>query len=406
MGKIMDTLNVNGGEKIGHAAQTTSTAAAKPPIIRLNYHGKNGEIFRLHIMNLLMSIITLGIYSFWGKTRIRRYMTSHITIQKDRFEYTGTGGELLIGWLKALVIFLPLIICMYIPIINFIAIPVFLGIVSIAIYLAMRYRLSRTRWRGIRFNLGGSIKEYFFISLKRTIKNIVSLGWRIPKSDIIRWSYIANHMSYGSLKFSYEGDYTRLQKIHAITLSIFIIAFLGGVVPIVGASLSMGAEVFEATKINQEMYNQNPVYDKYGNPVAYKPDPNMIAEKGLALKEALFVNILLMYVGLGIAFIGRLWYNAALWQEQLRGLKLANLRFKSDVTGKNLVILFITNLLIIIFTLGLGKPIVAQRTLRYYVTHLRIGGDLAQLIAHQEKAKEKSGMGDALAADVGFDLGL
>jgi uncharacterized membrane protein YjgN (DUF898 family) len=61
---------------------------------------------------------------------------------------------------------------------------------------------------------------------------------------------------------------------------------------------------------------------------------------------------------------------------------------------------------LVIFTLGLGKPIAAQRTLRFYVTNMRIGGDLAELIAHQERAKEKSGMGDALAADVGFDLGM
>ena len=113
-----------------------------------------------------------------------------------------------------------------------------------------------------------------------------------------------------------------------------------------------------------------------------------------------------MYASLGIAFIARFWYHAALWQEKYRGLRLANLRFKSDVTGKGLAKLFVTNALIIILTLGLGKPIAAQRTLRYYATNMRLGGDLNELIAHQSIEKQKSGMGDALAADVGFDLGL
>jgi uncharacterized membrane protein YjgN (DUF898 family) len=378
----------------------------KQEVVRLDYHGKHGEIFRLHIMNLLMNIITIGIYSFWGKTRIRRYMTSHITIQKDRFEYTGTGKELLIGWLKALVIFLPLIICMSIPVVNLIAIPIFLGILSIAIYLAMRYRLSRTRWRGIRFNLGGSVKEYFILSLKRTIKNVITLGWRIPKSDILKWSYIANHMTYGDLKFSYEGDYKRLQKIHAITLAIFMVAFLAGVVPLIGAGFSKGQELVEKAKAKQELQQKEPIYDEDGYPVVEYPDPKSVAGDAVAIEKSMIGGIIFMYVGLGVAFIGRLWYGAALWQEQLRGLKLANLRFKSDVTGKGLAILFVTNMLIIIFSLGLAKPIAAQRTLRFYVTNLRLGGGLTELIARQEKAKEKSGMGDALAADVGFDLGM
>lgn len=401
----MDTPNLTLEDTPERPEGNVSTSS-KPPVTRMGYHGKHGEIFRLHLMNLLMNIITIGIYSFWGKTRIRRYMTSHITIQKDRFEYTGTGKELLIGWLKALVILLPLIICMSIPFVNFIAIPIFLGILSIAIYLAMRYRLSRTRWRGIRFNLGGSIKEYFILSLVRTIKNIATLGWRIPKSDILKWSYIANHMSYGDLKFSYEGDYTRLQKIHAITLSIFIVAFLAGVVPLIGAGFSKGMEAYQKEKANQELQQKELIYDEDGYPVVEYPNPEDVAGEALDIEKSMVSGIIFMYVGLAVAFIGRLWYGAALWHEQLRGLRLANLRFKSDVTGKSLAILFVTNMLIIIFTLGLAKPIAAQRTLRYYVTNMRLGGDLAELIARQEREKEKSGMGDALAADVGFDLGM
>mgnify|MGYP000735854028 CR=1 FL=1 len=135
-------------------------AKAKVPVFKIGYNGKHGAVFRLHLLNLFLNIITLGIYSFWGKTRIRRYITSHISLANDQFEYTGTGKELLFGALKALVIFVPIVICLSIPVVNLIALPIFWGVISLAIYLALRYRLSRTRWRGIRFSLGGSIKEY------------------------------------------------------------------------------------------------------------------------------------------------------------------------------------------------------------------------------------------------------
>lgn len=379
---------------------------AKTPVTRVTYHGKAGDVFRLHLLNLLMNIITIGIYSFWGKTRIRRYMTSHIAIQKDRFEYTGTGKELFYGWLKALLIFLPLIICMSIPVVNLIALPIFLGIFSIALYLAMRYRLSRTRWRGIRFNLSGSLKEYFILSLKRTFINIVTLGWKIPKSDLLKWSYIANHMSYGDLKFSYQGDDSRLKRIHAITLTIFIVAFLAGFVPLVGIGLSKGIETVEKEKFQQTTQQTEPIYDENGYPVVESTDTKKSEGEAIDIDKSMIGGIIFMYASLGIAFIARFWYHAALWQEKYRGLRLANLRFKSDVTGKGLAKLFVTNALIIILTLGLGKPIAAQRTLRYYATNMRLGGDLNELIAHQSIEKQKSGMGDALAADVGFDLGL
>ena len=51
------------------------------------------------MVNLLLTIVTLGIYRFWAKTRIRRYLWSQTEFLGDRFEYTGTGKELLIGFL-------------------------------------------------------------------------------------------------------------------------------------------------------------------------------------------------------------------------------------------------------------------------------------------------------------------
>lgn len=328
----------------------------------------------IHLINLALNIVTLGIYSFWGKTRIRKYLSSHTALGRDRFEYTGTGKELLIGWVKALAIFLPLFICLSIRIVQLFAYPVFFGILAVALFLSLRYRLSRTRWRGIRFHLGGTIKEYFIISIKRTLINIVTLGWQIPKSDLIRWSYIANNMKYGEANFTFEGSAKRLQKIHLITASFFVFPLLF----FFGLGIEAG------------------ISGVSGN-VAQTIEQRMDSHSFLA-----GIAILMFYVG----FLARIWYRVALWHEKFRGLYLAHLRFKIDITAGGVIKLFITNMLIIIFTLGIGMPIATQRTLRYFVTNMRIGGDLEQLMAEQLKASDISGMGDELAADVGFDLAL
>lgn len=344
-----------------------AVASGKIPVIPVSYYGRGGEVLKLHIVNLLLNIITLGIYSFWGKTRIRRYMTSHLSIAQDRFEYTGTGKELLVGALKALVIFLPIVLLMGIPVVNIVAYIAFFAILSVALFLALRYRLSRTRWRGIRFSLGGSVKDYLILSLKRTLINVVTLGWKIPQSDLMKWSYIANNMSYGDTKFSFAGDVSRLQKTHIKTLAIAGLCFILG--PAFGGMM-------------------------------------VAAAKSADSDAAIVPGIILIYAGLGCGLFARLWYYAALWQEKFRGLKIGQLRFKSYVTGSGMAKLYIVNMLMIIFTLGLAKPIAAQRVLRYHAQNLKIGGDINELIAEQAKPAEKSAIGDALAADVGFDLGL
>lgn len=420
----MDATNIVPDSQSGDQAVFSSKSAppAKIPVTQVTYHGKSGQVFRLHLMNLFMNIITIGIYSFWGKTRIRRYMTSHVAILDDRFEYTGTGKELLFGWLKAMLIFMPLIVCMSIPYVKILGFIAFIGIFSIAIYLALRYRLSRTKWRGIRFSLAGSLKEYFVLSLKRTFINIFTLGYKIPKSDILLWSYIANNMSYGDLKFSYQGDASKLRKVHLITMSIFLVTILtcsvGPLVFIASQEMMKGTQEAGGVKIEQITTSPNTVTpiekidpqagyeesDSYESTETYNQDIEVI--KKPKFDGEMIGGIAMIYVGLGIALLSRLWYQAALWQEKFRGLYLGNIRFKADVTGGELAKLLIGNLLIIIFTLGLGRPIAANRTLRYYATHMRIGGDLKAMIARQQTLQQKSGMGDALAADVGFDMGL
>ena len=96
----MDQTNAPPPAGFGRAAPDKFTA--------FQYDGRLGELYWIFIKNLLLSIITLGIFRFWGKTRIRRYLWSHTSLAGDRFEYTGTGGELFIGFIIVMVALLEL----------------------------------------------------------------------------------------------------------------------------------------------------------------------------------------------------------------------------------------------------------------------------------------------------------
>jgi uncharacterized membrane protein YjgN (DUF898 family) len=115
----------------------------------------------------LLNIVTLTIFRFWGRTQFRRALWSSTTIGGERLEYTGRGMELFVGFLIALVtITLPFVVLiggaqMFLdPIAAAVVVGVaylfFFVLVGVALFLARRYHLSRTRYRGIRFAQTGS----------------------------------------------------------------------------------------------------------------------------------------------------------------------------------------------------------------------------------------------------------
>jgi len=75
---------------------------------RLRYRGTGGSLFGLVILNAILTIVTIGIYSFWAKNRVREFHYGHTELDGDPFAYHGTGGELFSGALKAMGVMLVL----------------------------------------------------------------------------------------------------------------------------------------------------------------------------------------------------------------------------------------------------------------------------------------------------------
>lgn len=70
------------------------------------FTGNGAALLLLYIKLVVFSIFTLGIYSFWGRTEIRRYLWSNIRFAGQNFDYHGTGKELFFGWLKLIALFI------------------------------------------------------------------------------------------------------------------------------------------------------------------------------------------------------------------------------------------------------------------------------------------------------------
>ena len=131
----------------------------------VSFSGNRGEFFRLVTRGAGLELITVGFYRFWLATDIRRHLWSNSHIDGDAAEYTGRGRELLIGFLIALAIIVPVYLAYFLAgleaerIRAFASIPLlafFYLFGQFAIYRARRYRLTRTVWRGVRFWMSGS----------------------------------------------------------------------------------------------------------------------------------------------------------------------------------------------------------------------------------------------------------
>lgn len=200
---------------------------------RARFHGDGQELFGIFVVNSLWSILTLSIYYFWGKVRVRRYVWSHGEFAGDRFAFHGTPLELFVGWLKgspvlAAVIWGPTIVLMYSQssdaenwaTVGVIALVALLW--PIAEIGAHRYRLSRTSWRAIRFSFRGKTWRYALIYLLNWPIWLFTLGLWTPFFNAIKRRYLMNHMRFGDSRFECTAQGGELFKAYLVNWLLFI----------------------------------------------------------------------------------------------------------------------------------------------------------------------------------------
>jgi uncharacterized membrane protein YjgN (DUF898 family) len=212
-------------------------AYAEPPTtestwatFRLECTARAGELARIALVNALLTIVTLGIYRFWAKTRVRRYLWSHTSLLGDAFEYAGTGGELFRGFLVVLfLVLLPLFA--YNWAVNLLIGPERPGpyfaamapwyaaiffLVGVATHRARRYRFSRTSWRGVRAAQQGSAARYGAKYLGFVLLDLATLGWTYPWTNTRLTAALTNDAWFGDRRFAFAASAKPLYKRFAL----------------------------------------------------------------------------------------------------------------------------------------------------------------------------------------------
>ncbi|TQV79607.1 YjgN family protein [Denitrobaculum tricleocarpae] len=207
---------------MGPATAATAAAGPQEPLHQFAvYDGTSGGIGKIAVTNAILGLLTLGIYRFWGKTNMRRYLWSRLTVLGDRLEYTGTPMELLLGFIVAAVamaglsvgfIGLEFLSARY-PLFGLLMIFYLLGfyfLIFFAVFRARRYRLLRTQWRGIRFSQSGSATGYAFRAMGLMFLTGITLGLTYPYMQARLQNYRTNNTWFGNRQLTFDGKASKL----------------------------------------------------------------------------------------------------------------------------------------------------------------------------------------------------
>ncbi len=185
------------------------------PAAPVRFLGDEGAYWRLRIKGAALVVVTLGIYRFWLATDVRRFLWSNTEISGDTLEYNGLATELLVGFLFAVAILVPLYMVFALAMLELDVVafkPVLIGFALLALlgeyalYRARRYRLTRTVFRGLRFDQHGSPWRYAFYALVCWGIVIVTLGLAYPWTLAFLERFKMRNTSYGDLQGRFEGS--------------------------------------------------------------------------------------------------------------------------------------------------------------------------------------------------------
>ncbi len=368
---------------------------ASGPVQKIAYEGRIGELYVIFIKNLLLGIVTLSIYRFWGKTNLRRYIWSHMRFQGEPLEYTGTGGELFKGFLIVIGFLIAVQIGIAIlhfavgtseafgPAISSIFGVAILYLTMVAIYAAQRYRLTRTVWRGIRGGMTGSAWSFGLRAMGYHLLAALTASLAGPWAQMRLAEIRVNNSYFGDSKAFLQGAAGKVFGSYLIGLLIYF-----AIICISGIAIWTAFDLWHVFSAMAE---------------AARTDGNIKQE--LAENAARFIAAYVLFILALIfaSFLAFSWYAAAFFRVVADGLTFNDLTFRSTMGAGDYFRLWLGNILLLIVTAGIALPIVVHRSLRFFADRLEIIGEVdVDHLRQNTLPKPKTGEGLLETFDPGF----
>ncbi|MFN9475943.1 YjgN family protein [Acidovorax sp.] len=417
-------------QQTGAGAAPVSTFAAQDINAHpLEFTGSGGEYFRVWIVNVLLTILTLGFYTPWARRRTAQYFYGHTVVAGSPLEFTAQQGRMVKGF-----IILVMISIAYQIAVNTgqdTAVGVFLlagALLSPFIWgSAMRFRLGSTRWRGLRLQFTAPWREVYKASWPVFAIALVWFG------VFFGIQYLAPESASALQELADESSDADLPTMTAGIWGLLAMGLLLSIMCVIRLEYNYKSLLVLRTQVGAETGRWKPVYMDFIKVWLATVAVFLLFAIGVTVvvgvlaggTAALFIDdaknrsFALIMVAIVVGIFGgifmllltsapaRAYREARMFQLMWDNIGLSQVaRFKCGLRTRSFVLLRIKNLFLTLLTLGLYRPFarVSEYRMKAESVTLHVKGGVDQVTGAMVRQQQQGGIGDALADAAGLDL--
>ena len=349
--------------------------SARPPE-QIQFTGKGSEYFGIWMVNLLLTILTLGIYSAWAKVRRLHYFYRNTQLAGSSFDFHGSPVKILIGRVIALIM-----VIAYNVSVRLHSLATIFALVALAVVMpwllrnSFRFRLYNTSWRGTRFHFRGTLGGAYRVFLLNGFLTLITLYILMPFTHQRLKAYQHDNTWFGRTRCSFHSRSGQFYLIYLLLLAAVVAA---GIVIAVSGVFGAFAAVSQA---QQQGGHINP----------------------RALFRALLIvygTLIVLAVSIGPAFhalvTNLIWNNTRIGEHRL----------ECNIAPARLIWITLSNFVLVILTLGLFIPWAQVRLTRYQLESMRLlpASDLQEFV--DAEPENTGAIGEEAATAFDFDIAL
>ena len=411
------------------SAQAAPLESAAIDAHPLEFSGRGGEYFRVWIVNILLSIVTLGLYTPWARRRTVQYFYGHTLVADSPLEFTAPQRKMVTGFVLLVLLTLAYNIAVDTGQDTAVAL-LLLGGAVLAPYLwasAMRFRLGNTRWRGLRLRFAASWREVYSASWPVFAIALVWIGVVFG----LRW--VAPELAQALDGATPDGD-ERSSAMPALPPALWALLLLGVVLSLlffIRLEYNYQSLLVLRTHLGAEAGRWKPVYMDFVKIwlatvgvfllcvlgmvalVTLAAGGSVALLAGLGKNAGVWVFFLLLFGFFALFMLlllasapARAYREARMFLLQWNNIGVSQVaRFRCTLSVRGFVWLRVRNLLLTLLTLGFYRPFarVSEYAMKLESVTLHVKGGVDQL-AGQMLRHQEGGLGDALADAAGLDL--
>jgi len=340
----------------------------KPDTYRFEFTGSGKEYFKIWIVNLLLSILTLGIYSAWAKVRTNRYLYRCVKLDDSGFDYHGSPIAILKGRIITVCLIAALNIAPQVHLALYLVVLVlFLVIMPWLVTRSLAFRMRNSSWRAIRFQFKGRVAEAAKCLYAYGLLSMITLflAYPVQYREIKKFTFEKTY--FGKTGFTFRASIGAVYKVFLLT-GLFVLA-IGVCYGIGMAGLMSGTDSGKST---EEIY--------------------------------LVIAPLMVILYLALILVVHPFFKTKITNLVWNNVELGEATFESTLTVRKYFKVIAGNLFLTILTLGIYWPWALVKIIRLRVENLSLTARNGLDNFMADSSAEVGAAGEEISSAFDFDI--